>query len=85
MKAGDNTASEMFVADAREYVHFLRGHIMKEKNLLFMMADERLSVKDQEELLKGFDRVEREEIGAGVHEKYHDMLHRLRDMYCAGV
>ena len=48
-----------------------------------MMADERLSAQQQEELLKGFDRVEREETGAGVHEKYHEMLHRLRDIYLA--
>ena len=56
---------------------------MKENNVLFMMADERLSSQQQEELLKGFDRVEREETGAGVHEKYHEMLHRLRDIYLA--
>jgi hemerythrin-like domain-containing protein len=56
---------------------------MKEYNVLFVMADERLSPKQQEELLKGFDRVEWEEVGAGVHEKYHEVLHRLQGIYVA--
>ncbi|MBP7734391.1 MAG: hemerythrin domain-containing protein [Spirochaetes bacterium] len=81
MKAGDTMASERFIADAGGYVKLLDGHIMKENNILFRMADERLTDTQQKELLEGFDRVEREEIGAGVHEKYHDMLHRLRDIY----
>lgn len=84
MKAGDSAASEQFVADAQGYVRLLDGHIMKENNVLFAMADERLSAKQQEDLVSGFERVEREEIGAGVHEKYHDMLHRLRDRYLSG-
>jgi hemerythrin-like domain-containing protein len=83
MKSGDSIATSKFIQDATGYVNLLDGHIMKENNVLFMMADERLSAQQQEELLKGFDRVEREEIGAGVHEKYHEMLHRLRDIYLA--
>jgi hemerythrin-like domain-containing protein len=85
IKSGDDAASEQFIADAQEYVHLLDAHIMKENNVLFMMADERLSDRQQQELLEGFDRVEREEIGAGVHEKYHDLLHRLRDLYAPNI
>jgi hemerythrin-like domain-containing protein len=83
MNAGDTMARERFIQDARGYVQLLDGHIMKENNVLFMMADDRLSAEKQKELLDGFDRVEREEIGAGVHEKYHDLLHRLRNIYLA--
>ena len=81
MKAGDETAAEMFIADTQGYVSLLDGHIMKENNVLFAMADENLSDGQQKELIEGFERVEREEIGAGVHEKYHEILHRLRDRY----
>jgi hemerythrin-like domain-containing protein len=81
MKTGDSVATSKFVQDATSYINLLDGHIIKENNVLFMMADERLSAKQQEELLKGFDRVEREEIGAGVHEKYHEVLHRLQGIY----
>ncbi len=85
MKRGNDAASEQFVADAREYVRLLDGHIMKENNVLFAMADERLSASRQQDLAEGFDRVEREEIGAGVHEKYHELLHRLRDLYAPNI
>lgn len=81
MKGGDGLASGNFIGDAREYVILLDGHIMKENNVLFAMADERLTENQQKTLLEEFDRVEREEIGAGVHEKYHELLHRLRDVY----
>jgi hemerythrin-like domain-containing protein len=83
MKSGDRVATAKFVQDATSYINLLDGHIIKENNVLFMMGDERLSAQQQEELLHGFDRVEREEIGAGVHEKYHEMLHRLRETYLA--
>ncbi len=81
LKAGDSVAAGKFIADAGGYVKLLDGHIMKENKILFRMADERLTDKQQKELLEEFDRVEREEIGTGVHEKYHELLHRLRDMY----
>lgn len=81
LKEGDETATEMFIADGQGYVSLLDGHIMKENTVLFTLADERLSPEQQKELAGGFDRVEREEIGAGVHEKYHELLHRLRDRY----
>ncbi len=83
LTAGDSMAAERFIADAGGYVKLLDAHIMKENNILFKMADERLNNRQQKELLLEFDRVEREEIGAGVHEKYHESLHRLRDIYLA--
>ncbi|NLN38762.1 MAG: hemerythrin [Smithella sp.] len=81
MTKGDAPASKIFSENARGYVQLLLNHIDKEDHVLFMMADQRLSAEAQKELVEGFDRVEREEIGAGVHEKYHDLLHRLRDTY----
>jgi len=81
LKEGDDTATEMFIADGQGYVSLLDGHIMKENNVLFDMADQHLSAQQQKELVDGFDRVEREEIGAGVHDRYHELLHRLRDRY----
>ncbi len=81
IRAGDSVAAGRFIGDAAGYVKLLDGHIMKENNILFRMADEMLSDDRQKELLKEFDRVEREEIGAGVHEKYHEMLRGLRDIF----
>jgi len=81
LKKGDDAATEMFIADGHGYASLLDGHIMKENNVLFPMADELLSPEEQKGLVEGFERVERDEIGAGVHEKYHELLHRLRDRY----
>ncbi len=81
MENGDRGAISLFTDNARGYVELLTGHISKENNVLFPMADQRLSPTEQKELIDGFDRVEREETGEGVHEKYHGLLHELRDAY----
>ncbi len=60
-----------------DYVQLLRSHIEKENNILFVMADNVLSIEEQQELSKAFAQVEAEEMGEGVHEKYHEMAHRL--------
>ncbi len=61
------------------YAGLLRAHIQKEDNILYPMADQALSEQDQAELTEAFGRVEREEIGAGVHEKYHRLAHELAE------
>jgi hemerythrin-like domain-containing protein len=55
----------------------LRAHIDKENNILFPMADQLFTPKDQEELIEAFEKVEAEEMGEGVHEKYHQLAHDL--------
>jgi len=59
------------------YVELLRNHISKEDNVLFPMADRILPAEEQSDIAVLFDKVEEEEIGAGVHEKYHELAHRL--------
>jgi hemerythrin-like domain-containing protein len=61
------------------YVALLRDHIYKEDNILYPLADEAMTEKDQEVLNEAFDRVESEEIGEGVHERYHAMAHELME------
>ena len=61
------------------YVRLLRAHINKEDNVLYPMGERILTAEDQQWLAKEFDRVEAEEIGAGVHEKYHQMAHELAE------
>lgn len=60
-----------------EYAELLREHIRKENEVLFPCADRVLSREDQHELARGFERVEAEETGAGVHERYHRLAHEL--------
>jgi len=59
------------------YVQLLRDHIYKEDHILYPMADQLLLPEDQRALEAEFERVEREEIGVGVHEKYHELAHWL--------
>ena len=60
------------------YAQLLRVHIDKEENVLYPMADRLLkSAADQKTLLQAFDKVESEEMGQGVHEKYHAWIEKL--------
>lgn len=58
------------------YAELLRGHIFKEDNVLYPMADTTLTPEDQQALREAFDRVELD-MGEGTHEKYHALAHRL--------
>ena len=64
-------------AHLEAFVALLRAHIGKEDNVLFPMADQLLTTQDQVTLEADFERVEREEIGEGVHEQYHQLAHEL--------
>jgi hemerythrin-like domain-containing protein len=76
--SGDLESLPLFINNARAYITLLSGHIAKENNVLFPMAERQITMTRQQELIDGFERVERDEIGEGIHEKYHVMLHGLR-------
>lgn len=60
-----------------EFAELLRAHIGKEDNVLYPLADQLLTEQEQEALTAAFARVERDEIGEGVHEQYHELAHEL--------
>lgn len=68
---------DLLVEAVRGYVNLLRQHILKEDRILFRMSDEALTPQDQQELLEACERVEREEMGEGEHERYHAMIEEL--------
>ena len=70
LEAGDASAREAVVANAKGYVTLLQQHIMKEDNILFPMAERVIPVADHAKVVEDFERVEHEETGEGVHEKY---------------
>lgn len=59
----------------------LTDHIDKENNILFAMADDRLSTETQEKLFEGYAKIEASRIGAGRHEEFHALLHKRGDVY----
>ncbi len=76
---GDGEALQAIRQNLAAYIHLLRDHIYKEDHILYPMADQILLPDDQRWLEGEFERVEREEIGVGVHEKYHELAHRLAE------
>ncbi|HEX9015064.1 MAG TPA: hemerythrin domain-containing protein [Chloroflexota bacterium] len=74
---GDAAAAARLAAAIHGYVELLTAHIWKEDNVLFAMADKMLPEATQAELIARFDRIEAEEMGPGVHERYHQMLDEL--------
>ena len=65
----------LMVLDAAE--REVRRSGRREDHILYPMADQLLLPEDQRALEAEFERVEREEIGVGVHEKYQELAHRL--------
>ena len=76
-EADGRSAALTIAENARGYVDLLRGHIAKEDNVLFPMADRVLSPADQTELEQRFEQIETERMGPGVHERYHRLLDEL--------
>lgn len=79
MQAGDPDASNRAIESARSYVALLRQHIIKEDHILFPMADEVIPVELYDSVWEDFERVEHEETGEGVHEKYLAMAKELKE------
>jgi hemerythrin-like domain-containing protein len=77
----DFSGIEMMIKNGNDYIELLRNHIQKENQILFPMADQRLTEKDQQEVFIAFEKMEHEEIGAGVHEKYHEMIKTLQNKF----
>lgn len=80
-KKGGKKAGREVAKNARNYVSLLSKHIEKEDNILYPMADGKLSAVAQNDLEKGFEKIEREVIGPGRHEEFHRLLHRLKEEY----
>ena len=70
LKTGDQTARPEVISNARNYAALLRQHIDKEDQILFPMADRMIPLEQHEAVWQGFERVEHDETGEGVHEKY---------------
>jgi hemerythrin-like domain-containing protein len=75
--AGVREAVAAVLANLEAYSVLLRAHIDKENNVLFPMADRLFTPAEQQALLQAFAKHEAEEIGVGVHERYHQLAHEL--------
>jgi hemerythrin-like domain-containing protein len=76
-QAGDTSGSKDVITNATGYVRLLRMHIQKENNILFPMADRMVLEEKQLALWDEFERIEQEETGEGIHEKYEALAEKL--------
>lgn len=79
LSAGEVQAASSVVENALGYVLLLRQHIYKENNILFPMADRVIPPLRQGQVEADFEKVEREETGASVHEKYEALAQMLEE------
>lgn len=66
---------------AKEYADHLRAHIQKEDNVLYPMSMQLIPDEEMDRLAQDFERFEEDVMGAGAHERYHEMGHRLALRY----
>jgi hemerythrin-like domain-containing protein len=78
---GNQEAVSRFAYQARDFSYWLRGHIVKEDQRLFPLANRALTEKDQIALLRAFQRTEAHELGAGTHEKYLQIADNLAERF----
>jgi len=74
---GEVAAGRLWASAARGYVRLLREHILKENNILFVMAEQLLSEAEQTELADAFERVETDRMGERTHERLHANMDKL--------
>jgi hemerythrin-like domain-containing protein len=73
---GDAETSTKLADAARAYSAFLREHIELETEELFPAMDSELSSQDGA-MFEGFEHIEEERIGPGMHERLHAMVEGL--------
>jgi hemerythrin-like domain-containing protein len=81
LDAGDISAGRELAEDLHAYGELLRRHIEVEDDVLYPMAADALPPAEQARLVDGYERIERDEVGEGRHEAYHEMLGRMKADY----
>ncbi len=70
-----------FAGIADNYRRLLTNHIEKENKVLFPMGEQKLSPSERREISEHFFVWEKEEIGEGQHEKFHEQMDTLEREY----
>lgn len=80
MERGHEAAGQ-FRDAARHYLELLVGHIARENNVLFPLAEKKLSDARQDAIMEGFDRLGNGEAPDGILNGHRLRLHNLRMAY----
>ncbi len=65
-KTGNTSVLSVIYTNMIGYIELLRGHIAKENNVLFRMADNALTSHEQQMLLSEFEKVEKNHVCGSV-------------------
>ncbi len=79
----DDAARAQLAKNLGTYTRLLRQHIFIENTELLPEVERSIPEAERARLAAEFERIEETEIGAGVHEKYHRMIHKLADAYAS--
>ena len=81
-KAETDAATRALLAKNLDtYARLLRVHIEAENTQLMPEVDRAIPPAERDKIAEEFERIEEQEVGSGVHEKYHHMIHKLADAY----
>jgi hemerythrin-like domain-containing protein len=80
-KSGKGEMITVIFENLSSYGSLLRGHIAKENNVLFRMADQVLSPEEQQELLRKFGKVENSKLCGGVLQDCINGILQLEKIY----
>jgi len=80
-RRGEDDAGPRIASHARGYATLLREHIVKEDRVLYPLANRVLTQEKLHELEEGFEVIERDVVGEGRHEAFHELLDTLEDVY----
>lgn len=83
LERGEEGALTTLADIMSSYTALLLDHITREERDCFNTADLELVVSVKVELAEGYDRIEEEVVGHGVHERFHALLDRLGHEYLA--
>ena len=80
---GDPKAPHVFSDSAMQFATMLRGHIQKEDNILYPMADDVLSQASQDRLVADFAKAEEAQGGKTARDQFVSAAALLASLYAA--
>ena len=85
VEMGSQSDREKLIDTVKNLTLLLRQHILKEDQILFPMADRVIPLDQQEKVLEGFEHIEHEETGEGIHEKYLALAKKMETYFMEQV
>jgi len=80
-KKGRKTSISLIYKNMKAYIELLRGHISKENNVLFKMADKALTEQDQLILLEQYKQIEKSDMKGSSLQYFINQINALAEIY----